>query len=245
MEYFGSNDWRDYVNRRNELRHSWGIKPEQKAKEKEYNHEYYEKHKEMILAKRKSHGENSRSTDSSKITSSDEMTKFHEGDIAQLEDLLKINEDLGGYPPEVMANIRQHNQNIIDNLTALNKHAEEYLSKNGLSDKDRSDFLASYTKQVDEAMDLMLDLRKQSSRDYIEELGFKSSGNNSSTSPSKGSSGSAKSAGSGKTDSKIYTEGAKRRQSNQSSNKSSSSSNKDWWRRGDEIYEEATKKRNR
>lgn len=37
---YGNNDWRDY------LAHSWGKKPEQKAREKAYNHEYYQQHKD-------------------------------------------------------------------------------------------------------------------------------------------------------------------------------------------------------
>lgn len=36
-----------------ELKHSWGDTPEQKAKEKQYNHEYYEKHKAERKAARK------------------------------------------------------------------------------------------------------------------------------------------------------------------------------------------------
>lgn len=45
-EYYGNNDWRDY------LAHSWGKKPEQKAREKEYNAWYYKTHKEEIMRKR-------------------------------------------------------------------------------------------------------------------------------------------------------------------------------------------------
>lgn len=36
----------------NYLSHSWGKNPEQKQREKEYNHEYYEKHKSEIRAQR-------------------------------------------------------------------------------------------------------------------------------------------------------------------------------------------------
>lgn len=45
-EYYGHNDWRDY------LAHSWGDSPKQKAKEKAYNHEYWLKNKEEIMKKR-------------------------------------------------------------------------------------------------------------------------------------------------------------------------------------------------
>lgn len=45
-EYYGNNDWRDY------LAHSWGKKPEQKKREKEYNAWYWDTHKEEIMRKR-------------------------------------------------------------------------------------------------------------------------------------------------------------------------------------------------
>lgn len=40
MSKYPRNDWRDY------LAHSWGTEPKQKAREKEYNAEYYQEHKE-------------------------------------------------------------------------------------------------------------------------------------------------------------------------------------------------------
>ena len=45
-EYYGHNDWRDY------LAHSWGDSPKQKAREKEYNHEYWLKNKARIMRQR-------------------------------------------------------------------------------------------------------------------------------------------------------------------------------------------------
>lgn len=41
------NDFRDYI------AHNWGNTPKMKEAEKKYNAEYYQKHKEEILAKRK------------------------------------------------------------------------------------------------------------------------------------------------------------------------------------------------
>ena len=46
MEYYGRNDWRDY------LTHGWGHSPKQKAREKEYNHEYYLKNKDKHISDR-------------------------------------------------------------------------------------------------------------------------------------------------------------------------------------------------
>lgn len=45
-EYYGHNDWRDY------LAHSWGNSPKQKAREKAYNHEYWLKNKDELMKKR-------------------------------------------------------------------------------------------------------------------------------------------------------------------------------------------------
>lgn len=45
MSEFGYNDWRKF------LAHSWGTSPKQKAQEKEYNAEYYQTHKQQILAR--------------------------------------------------------------------------------------------------------------------------------------------------------------------------------------------------
>ena len=51
MATYGENDWRNYSE--DSLEHSWGKKPEQKQREREYNHEYWEAHKDEILARRK------------------------------------------------------------------------------------------------------------------------------------------------------------------------------------------------
>ena len=50
-----NNDWRDYEPRNDALAHSWGTSPKQKAKEKAYNHEYWENNKDRILRKRQLH----------------------------------------------------------------------------------------------------------------------------------------------------------------------------------------------
>lgn len=47
MNSYSTNDYRSY------LEHSWGKKPEQKAREKEYNHQYYEAHKNNRPVSRK------------------------------------------------------------------------------------------------------------------------------------------------------------------------------------------------
>ena len=46
MSEYSNNDYRDY------LEHSWGKKPEQKAKESAYNHMYWLKNKAQIMAQR-------------------------------------------------------------------------------------------------------------------------------------------------------------------------------------------------
>lgn len=51
MATYSENDWRNYSE--DSLEHGWGTSPEQKKREREYNHEYWEAHKDEILARRK------------------------------------------------------------------------------------------------------------------------------------------------------------------------------------------------
>ena len=119
---YSENDWWSY------LAHSWGNKPEQKAHEKEYNHEYYERNKERILAARKAHGDEDHKGEEFKTD--DNLDDRIVSEVEELEKLMEINADLGGYPDDVMENIKQHNQNIIDNIKALSDKVGGYMKDN-------------------------------------------------------------------------------------------------------------------
>lgn len=182
MDNYGYNDWRSYLAHSLELRHSWGTKPEQKAREKEYNHEYWEKNKERIMAQRRKHKD--------KDWSGDYKVKYEESEggdgkeylnIADEEnyllDLIEKNAALGGYDNAAMENIRQHNENIIKNITALEEKINDYLGEHrDISDAQREQIMESFKSQVDKAMDFAIDLSKESSRGYLSDIGINPNG---------------------------------------------------------------------
>lgn len=248
MSEFSPNDWWSY------LRHSWGTKPEQKAREKEYNHEYWEKNKERIMEVRRRHGDKAHKGE--EIKTSDNLNDRIASESGELEDLIKINAEMGGYSDEVMENIRQHNQNIIDNIKALTDKVNSYINDNpDMPEDQKKELLASLREQIDKAMDMAIDLRKESSRDYL-------SGDNSSEPSSKSSQKSSASNGSSEKSTaernreiqaenakklsknrSIYTEGAKRRESNQNKPSTQSTQDKPWYAGGDEQYAKALEER--
>lgn len=157
---YTENDWWSY------LRHSWGNSPEQKQAEKNYNHEYYERNKERILAARKAHGDVDHKGEEFKT--SDNLDDRIVSEVEELQKLLDINAEMGGYSDEVMENIRQHNQNIIDNIKALSDKVNGYMKDNpNMSEEQKKELLASLREQIDKAKDMAIDLRKDSSKDYL------------------------------------------------------------------------------
>ena len=161
MDSYPRNDWRTY------LAHSWGTSPDQKAKEKAYNHEYYEKHKQLLNSSRKKFGDKDTQRDAP--GSLEDFWKYSEGDIEDIANIIAYNEEIGGYPPEVMANIKKHNQYIIENINNLENQVEQYFKEKGnsISDAERQQVLAQMTKQIDAARDMILDLRKDSTKEYL------------------------------------------------------------------------------
>lgn len=193
---YSENDWWSY------LAHSWGNKPEQKAHEKEYNHEYYERNKERILAARKAHGDEDHKGEEFKTD--DNLDDRIVSEVEELEKLMEINADLGGYPDDVMENIKQHNQNIIDNIKALSDKVGGYMKDNpSMSEEQKKELLASLREQIDKAKDMAIDLRKDSSKDYLsgqDTSKKKSSSKSSSKSSNNTSSSSSSSSSSSKKD---------------------------------------------
>lgn len=232
---YSENDWRSYSEARSGfmLAHSWGKKPEQKAREKEYNHDYYERNKELILARRKKHGDKDHT--SKAIKDEDDSDQRAKDNQTEVEELIRINAEIGGYPPEVMENIKKHNQNVINNINAITKHVNDYLRANAgkLSSDEITKIRANLQSQVDKQRDMMLDLRKESTRGYLEDLGYKSSGGKKSSSK-KSSGGSSKSPA--KTEEKPAASNSSSSSSSSSQKKqvSSGSSEKGWYENGDE-----------
>lgn len=233
---YSENDWWSY------LQHSWGTKPEQKQAEKNYNHEYYEKNKERILAARKKHGDTDHKGEAFKTD--DNLNEKMSSEVEELEELLKLNAEAGGYSDEMMENIRQHNQNIIDNIKALSEKVSGYMKDNpNMSEDQKKEMLASLREQIDKAKDMAIDLRKDSSKEYL------SVASSSGGSSKKSSGGGSSSNSSGKTTAErnreIQAENAaklrEREASRNSSSSSSSSKSSDtpWYKQGDERYARA------
>lgn len=162
MTDYTENDWWSFLSSSKDLKHSWGTKPEQKAREQEYNHEYYEKNKERILDARKRHGYSS--SKSKDIKSEDDIDSRVDSETKSLEKLIKSNEGLDGDSDDV----RQHNQNIIDNIRALSDKVKSYIAENpDMSSEQKAQLLASLRDQIDKAKELALDLKKGSTQDYL------------------------------------------------------------------------------
>lgn len=225
MDYYSRNDWRSY------LAHSWGNSPDQKAKEKAYNHEYYEKHKQLLGNSRKKFGD--KDTQRDDPASLDDFWRYSEGDIEDIASIMDINARLGGYSPEVMANIELHNKYIIENIKNLQDQVEKYFNEKGasISDGERQQVLAQMNKEISAAKDMMLDLRKESTREYLAQLG---------ATPTGGSKSSSKS------EAKKEPVKASPGELRAEAQAPKVSTNKDltdgWYRRGDEINEEYKRK---
>lgn len=242
---YSENDWWSY------LEHSWGKKPEQKAAEKAYNKEYYEKNKERILAARKKHGDTDHKGEAFKTD--DNLDEKMSSEMEELEELLRINAEMGGYSDEMMENIRQHNQNIIDNIKALSDKVSGYMKDNpNMSEEQKTEMLASLREQIDKAKDMAIDLRKDSSKEYLSGAGASSGGSSSKSSGSSSKSSGSSGKSTAERNKEIQAENAaklRERQNSSSKSSSSSSSNTPWYKSGDERYarqlEEERKKNKR
>lgn len=225
MDSYPRNDWRTY------LAHSWGTSPDQKAKEKAYNHEYYEKHKQLLNSSRKKFGD--KDTQRADPATLDDFWKYSEGDIEDIASIMEINAKLGGYSPEVMANIELHNKYIIENITNLQNQVEKYFNEKGssISDAEKQQVLAQMNKEISAAKDMMLDLRKDSTREYLAQLGAKP------TSTPKSSSKSTKKE-------EVKASPGELRAEVMAPKVNNKNLTDDWYRRGDEINEEY-RRRNR
>ena len=192
---YSENDWRDY------LAHSWGKKPEQKAAEKKYNHEYWEEHKEEIMEKRrdrdgydeakKKHDE-ARKANGEKDYEGKEITDEDSMDARlaeELEYIKKMIEANGGYSEGDMANITKHNEYIMANLTDLVKQAKADAS--GMDAEQKAELFKKINEQMNKAHELILDTSSKTSQDYLSNIGIK--GNGTSKSSGGGSSRSSSS----------------------------------------------------
>ena len=182
MEYYGHNDWRDY------LMHNWGTSPEMKQKEHDYNAKYYQEHKEEIL--KKLH-ERRRSP----MTNPEYEERFHsetqgrdynkydwggrefdkaytaEGKRAELlryantgafsdfsewegdiDELNANNNKHTEYSADVLRNIMQNNQNVLNNMRQLAQNIEAYVKAH--QNEMTTEQIGTLYQQLDQQMAL-------------------------------------------------------------------------------------------
>lgn len=196
---YSNNDWRNYLF----LRHSWGKDPEDKAKEKKYNHEYWEEHKEEIMKKRqdrdgydeakKKHDE-ARKANGEKDYEGKEITDEESMDARlaeELEYIKKMIEANGGYSEGDMANITKHNEYIMANLTELVKQAKSDASSMDAGQK--AELFKKINEQMNKAHEMILDTSSQTSKDYLSSMGIHGSGTSKSSGGGSGSKSSSSS----------------------------------------------------
>lgn len=212
MALYGYNDWRYYQGAT--LQHNWGTSPKMKAKEKEYNAKYYQEHRDEILANARKKNDSQEKFDDQEgykfrgreIRSEDDLHKRASEEEDELARLIEENEKIGGYPPDVMENIKKHNEMVKENIEKLTATVNDYIKSHPNISQDEIDALAdSVTKQVDRAHTQMIDLSSDSGKKYVDELMKKKNSSGSSSSKSKGSSSASSSSSGNKSNSRSNT----------------------------------------
>ena len=215
---YSVNDWRDYIAHAYDW--STGKNPP------DYNHDYYEKNKERILANRKAKNGGVRDFGGAGVgyKAKTDDGKSYENDDDWSDEL----------SPEELANIKAHNEQVEKNIAQITKTVNDYLAANKgkLSNEQIAKLQKDLSTQIEIAREQMISTKNSDDYDYVMGLrknsggSSKSSGGSSSKSSSKSSSSrsssksssssSSSKSSSGKNDPKIHTEGAKRRSSNSS-----------------------------
>lgn len=211
MGLYSNNDWRDYLAHKEGSKYDWstGKNPP------DYNHEYYEKHKAEILAKRKGNG-GVRDFGGNGVgyKAKTDDGKSYENDDDWSDEM----------SPEELKNIQAHNDQVEANIANLTKTVNDYIAANKgkLSNEQIAKLQKDLATQTEIAREQMISTKNSDDYNYMKSL-RKNSGSSgsskSSSSSSKRSSGgsSKKSSGASKS---MYTEGAKRKNSNENKAKS-------------------------
>ena len=189
--YYGNNDWRDYC-----LAHSWGTSPEMKQKEREYNAKYYQEHKEDILARRKKdrYGDWRWDRDYDGDTGGFEGSRY----VGKKKNHdLYDNEEFGrtlagqefdteieaqnahtlqsawfkGLPSNVQQNIKAHNDQVTQNIEALQGHVDQFLQSHpDLPDAQKNQLLKNLRNQMIKAEDEYITPNSSEDRAYVSDL---------------------------------------------------------------------------
>lgn len=182
---YGSNDWRNYLAhkaKKGESKYDWstGKNPP------DYNHDYYEKHKEQIFAQRAKH--DGKTIDE---VESENVRKWDRGDgvkgvgyKAKTDDG-KSYENTDDWSDELTddekKNIDAHNAQVDKNIEELTKSVEDYIEKNKdkLSDDEIKKLKDDLQTQIDIANEQRISTKNSDDYEYIMELREKAKGGNS------------------------------------------------------------------
>ena len=160
MEEYSYNDWRYFLAHKEGSKYDWstGTNPP------EYNHDYWEKHKEEIMAKRRQKNGSVRTFGENGV-----------GYKSRSEDK-KSYENRDDYSNELTddekKNIRAHNDQVQANIDSLTKSVNDYITAN--KDKLTSDQIAALRKdlatQVEIAREQMISTKNSDDYEYIKSL---------------------------------------------------------------------------
>lgn len=235
---YSINDWRDYLaheDKKSKYDWSTGTNPP------DYNHDYYEEHKDEILAKRKGKDGGVRDFDGNGVgyKAKTDDGKSYENDDDWSDELT----------PEEIKNIKAHNEQVEQNIANLTKTVNDYIAANKgkLSNEQVAKLKKDLATQTEIAREQMISTKNSDDYKYVMNLRKQSNGSgktsstrrspNGSTSSNKSSksSGSSSKSTTKRSDSKMYTEGSKRRRTNVNSAASNSTNSR--------VYTEGAERR--
>jgi hypothetical protein len=162
MGLYSYNDWRVYLAHRDEekSKYDWstGTNPP------DYNHDYYEKHKEEILAKRKSKDGAVRDFGGNGVgyKAKTDDGKSYENDEDWSDELTD----------EEKKNIQLHNEQVEKNISDLEKTVNDYITANKgkLSDDQISKLQKDLATQTEIAREQMISTKNSDDYDYMMSL---------------------------------------------------------------------------
>lgn len=209
MGLYSNNDWRDYLAHKEGSKYDWSTG----KNSPDYNHDYYEKNKERILAARKAKNGGVRDFGGAGVgyKAKTDDGKSYENDEDWSDEM----------SPEELKNIQAHNDQVEANIANLTKTVNDYIAANKgkLSNEQIAKLQKDLATQIGIAREQMISTKNSDDYEYMKSLRKKSGSSGSSSSSSRRSSGGS-SKSSGKNNPKNYTEGAKRKNTNENKAKS-------------------------
>lgn len=184
MEMYGANDWRSYLAHKYDW--SSGKNPS------DYNHDYYEKHKEEILANRKNKNGAVRDFGGAGVgykAKKDNTTGENEEDYENDDDWADELTD------EEKKNIQAHNDQVEKNIAELTKTVNDYITanKDKLSAEQIDKLKKDLATQISIAKEQKINTKNSDDHKYVMDLRKKAADSSSSNSAKSSAKSSTKS----------------------------------------------------